>query len=941
MIRSAERAKSYFANSLVREDYYTRDREIVGHWGGSLAKRLEISGDVDEKTYFSLVDNLDPNTGDPLTPRTHSNRRVGMDFTFSMPKSLSVHAGLMESEAIEDAFDRAVEATMKEMEGDAQVRISGNKRFAARETSEILYASFKHNTSRPLKGAGADPHIHRHVVVFNATFDDQEYRIKALELNRMVHRRAYWEAVFHSKLALEVQAEGYDTVRDPKSAFELKGYEKATGRKFSRRTEQIEEIARELGIVDPKKKAALGAKTRVGKESGLSIADHRESWWERLTPEEAEMVRRVEADRLEGSPGRGEGIYGVREALEYAKRECFARNSVVKRYEFATAMLKAGMGEINVEEAEAEIARAEDDGRIIGADWEGEACITTAEVQREEEKMLAWARETRGQFEPLLAQELPLPASRGELERPEDWDAAARAVLSSRDRLIMVQGKTGAGKTTVMQTVADALEEQQIKIKAFAPSTMASRYNQVKAGFDGAETLAKLLVSPVLQEECRDGVIWLDEAGMVGSRETSVLFEMADQLNARVIMTGDINQHQAVSRGDAMRVLQDYGKVSPVRLNIVRRQSEEQYRLAVEDLNEGRIERGFNRLVANGAVREIEDLDERYSALAREYCVHRVDRRKTVAVISPTHFERKLANEYIRHELKVRGVVSAVNERRIKKWEAAGFEEHQKGDAAHYDHGQKVKFHKSSPGIMTGTSGTVCHVASGEVWFETEKGEKTQLPLHHAERFEVFDETEIDVAVGDEIMITKNGIAKSRTPKGRKQELVNGRRYRLKAFTDEGDLVFDNGLIVESTYANLDYGYGVSSHRSQSIGEDVALVAESEASFVAAGARQFLVSASRGKELLRIFTDDTVGLSEAIRDSWDRLSATELLDENRNPQTEEEELLVEGQALEEILALSAADAEWERERGVERGGDAAAVERRGEELVRKRGPELS
>ena len=934
MIRNADRAKSYFANALVREDglsrsdyYLDGEKEIIGRWGGALADRLEISGDVDEATYLKLVDNINPRSGENLTPRTRVDRRVGMDFTFSMPKSLSVQAGLMENDDLERAFDRAFETTMKGMEQDMQVRISGKERFLARDTGELIYASFKHLTSRPIKGEGVDAHSHIHCVVFNASYDEESDQIKAAEFNKMVLKRAYWEAVFHNNLSLEVQGEGYQTVRDARSAFELVGYEKETIKKFSRRTEQIEAVARELGIVDAKRKSELGAKTRAAKESGLSIDKHRENWWERLDDEEREMVLAVEAARFEKGTQRGQGGYDVADALEYATQECFARNSVVRRYEFMTAYLKAGMGEFSLEQAEAELERAIDDGRLIGADWEGEACITTEEVQLEEEKMLDWARDTQGQFQPLMKAELPLPESRSGQERPEEWDAAARAILSSRDRLICVQGKTGAGKTTLMQVVADAVESQGQSIHAFAPSTMASRENQVKAGFDGAETLAKLFVNEELQAQCRGGLIWLDEASMAGSREMSALFELADSLGARIVATGDYQQHHSVSRGDAFRILQQFGQIEPVTLSTVRRQSERQYRLAVEDLNEGRVERGFDRLVEMGAVNEIEDHEERYAQLASDYAAHRIDRGKSVVVIAPTHYERKLANDNIREELKLRRVVSAVDEKTIPKWEKAGFLDVQKGDHVFYEAGQKVKFHKSSPGILSGTSGTVSEISNGEVWFDLEDGDRKRLPLEHAERFDVFEESEMNVAVGDQIMITKNGLAKSTTSKGRRQELVNGRSYTLKGFTEDGDLVFNNSLIVDSCYANLDYGYGVTSHRSQSLGEDVALVAESESSFAAAGMAQFLVSVSRGKELVRIYTDNEVGLSDAVQRDAVRLSATELLDKTLNPQKlDADGLAVEERAHKTILELSQADEEWEHTRGNTRGVNTAEIE---------------
>ena len=67
----------------------------------------------------------------------------------------------------------------------------------------------------------------------------------------------------------------------------------------------------------------------------------------------------------------------------------------------------------------------------------------------------------------------------------------------------------------------------------------------------------------------------------------------------------------------------------------------------------------------------------------------------------------------------------------MPKWEKAGFLDVQKGDHIFYETGQKVKFHKSAPGITTGTSGTVAEISNGEVWFDLEDGNRKRLPLEH------------------------------------------------------------------------------------------------------------------------------------------------------------------------------------------------------------------
>src|SRR5690349_17911793 len=104
---SAGAAKRYYAVA----DYYTEGQEIVGSWGGLGASKLDLSGTVDKFSFERLCDNLDPHTGEPLTVRTRSERTVGYDFTFSVPKSVSLLYAMSSDQAIMEAFREAVDAT--------------------------------------------------------------------------------------------------------------------------------------------------------------------------------------------------------------------------------------------------------------------------------------------------------------------------------------------------------------------------------------------------------------------------------------------------------------------------------------------------------------------------------------------------------------------------------------------------------------------------------------------------------------------------------------------------------------------------------------------------------------------------------------------------------------------------------------------------------------
>ena len=60
---------------------------------------------------------------EPLTVRTRTERTVGYDFTFSVPKSVSLLYAMSGDEGIMDAFRGAVDETMREMEAEMQTRV--------------------------------------------------------------------------------------------------------------------------------------------------------------------------------------------------------------------------------------------------------------------------------------------------------------------------------------------------------------------------------------------------------------------------------------------------------------------------------------------------------------------------------------------------------------------------------------------------------------------------------------------------------------------------------------------------------------------------------------------------------------------------------------------------------------------------------------------------
>ena len=88
---SPEAAARYFDSALEKADYYAKSEAAgKGVWGGQGAGRLGLGNEVKRDDFIRLAANETPE-GDSLTERTKEKRRAGYDFTFSVPKSVSLY----------------------------------------------------------------------------------------------------------------------------------------------------------------------------------------------------------------------------------------------------------------------------------------------------------------------------------------------------------------------------------------------------------------------------------------------------------------------------------------------------------------------------------------------------------------------------------------------------------------------------------------------------------------------------------------------------------------------------------------------------------------------------------------------------------------------------------------------------------------------------------
>jgi conjugative relaxase-like TrwC/TraI family protein len=139
---NADAAKRYQAQHLSKGDYYLSESENYGRWQGQGAEMLglEEGSVISKKDYDRLCENKRPDDDGRLTMRNKGNRRVAYDFTFSVPKDVSVLAYTTRDQRIINAFHDSCRYTMREVERDDRpAKMSGrNNAFPRRNKHHEL-----------------------------------------------------------------------------------------------------------------------------------------------------------------------------------------------------------------------------------------------------------------------------------------------------------------------------------------------------------------------------------------------------------------------------------------------------------------------------------------------------------------------------------------------------------------------------------------------------------------------------------------------------------------------------------------------------------------------------------------------------------------------------------------------------------------------------------
>lgn len=867
-----------FSNS--RDNYYAEGEKIRGQWHGQLAAKWRLHGEVQEEHFARLADGQHPITQDQLvrsrTTYEYTNgqgetvrpvaHRAGWDATFSAPKSVSITALVGGDDRVRAAHLESVNVALDELEKYVQARIGGNH--PPETTGKWIAAKFEHDSSRPVDGYAA-PQLHTHVVIFNVT-ERENGETRALQPHELYRSQQYATAIYRSELALRLNQLGYEIQPSPSGVPEIKGYSEEYLEASSPRRQQIKEHLSQEGFQGAEAAEIAAHRTRGAKldisheemqRRHLDLARQFGNQPERVV--RAAQVRAREMDNL--TPSRDQAQESAAQAVRYAIERTFEREAVTDDRELMREALKRAMGQAPLATVGEQFAREVRDGGLIQLDSQSRK-FTTREMIHLEQDNILFMRGGQNRHPALVSFEIRRQLDHDYSHLSNSQRGAVEEVLSSHDQITALEGVAGAGKTTSLTAIRDAAERDGYQVKGFAPTSRAAQ----KLGEAGIES--STLQRHLVQKRENDGqrqLYILDESSLASTRQMNEFLHRL-QSQDRVLLVGDVRQHEAVEAGRPYQQMQHAG-MRTAHLDEIVRQQDPALKEVVAQLSRGQTDAAIRNLDLQGRVNEIADRQERFEAIADDYGRH----SHATLVVSPDNQSRRELNLLIHQEMQEREQVSR-QEHRLEvlepRNEMTGAD---RGWAGQYRIGDVLRYSRGSKslGINASDYATV-KKADSEVnllTVERKDGKQVTYDPHRLQGVSVYREAVRGFAEGDRVQFT----APSKELHVANRELGN-----IASVSQTGEMVIrtDSGRLVEfniEDHPHLDYGYAVTSHSSQGQTADRVLVhVDTEEGQQLVNARMAYVAVSRGRYDAQIYTNDKEELAEVLGREHSHTTAT-------------------------------------------------------------------
>lgn len=887
---AAGQAQSYHKKEFTsrEQNYWSQSGEIRGEWQGSLAAQFGLRGPVSEKDFARLSQGQQPQTGEQLVRQRASyiykdadgksvqtmEHRAGWDATFSAPKSVSLTALVGGDNRVREAHRDAVTAALQELECYAQARIGGNH--PPETTGKFIAAKFEHDTARPVDGYVA-PQLHTHAVLFNITERDNG-ETRAIQPQGLFASQQFATAIYQSELTNRLRQLGYEITAGRSGAPEIRGYTQEYLDASSPRSQQIREYLERTRKTGKEAAEIAAHSTRDRKEihsTAEVMAAHRKLAAEFGHQAEAVVCAAQERMRQQEHGARSERAQErVRESLTFARDKNFEREAVVDERLLIRDALRRGMGEITYPQLRTHLESRLSAGEFQTVERARNAParqFTTARTIREEQEIVSRMSTGKNELAPVLSRQHAVTFAAQHSHLNHAQRRVVEDVLNSPDRIQGIQGVAGAGKTTTLSVIRQAIEAQGYAVEGFAPTSRAAK--QLRESGVDANTLQGFLTRSA---QTNDGTTQkhfylVDESSLASTRQMRDFLARLGTRD-RVLLIGDTRQHQGVEAGRPFEQLQQAG-MRTAKLDEIVRQKDPALKSAVELLARGRSAAALIELREQGCVHEIPDRQERIHTVARMYTAS----PENTLIVSPDNASRRELNLAVREELRANGKLGHDDHSfhvLVQRQDMTGAD---RAWANHYDIGDVVRYARGSAalGIEVGSYSTIVAVNSSANLLTVEKqsGELATYDPRRLTGVSVYREVAHEFSVGDRIQFTAPD---------KSLGVANRDLAFVKSITPDGHMAarLDDNRRIEFNaveHRHFDHGYAVTSHSSQGLtSERVFIHADTSVHPALLSSRFGYVAVSRASHEATIFTDDVNRLAQQLGTEVNKTSAVEL-----------------------------------------------------------------
>jgi conjugative relaxase-like TrwC/TraI family protein len=930
---SASQAKAYhkeeFSND--RDNYYSQGGTIRGEWQGKLAVQWGLEGPVKEEHFERLANGRHPFTNEQMVqhrvPMQYVNEhgktikavehRAGWDATFSAPKSVSLTALVGGDERIRDAHRESVRIALDEMEHHVEARMGGNH--TPEVTDKWVVAKFEHDSARPVNGYAA-PQLHTHCVIFNVT-ETNDGRTRALQPRELYKTQQYATAVYQSELASRLKTYGYEIERGKNGAPEIKGYTREYLEANSPRRQQINEHLSFAGFQGAAAAQIAAHRTRSSKLH-LSPEEMRQRHQDVAAAFGDQPDRVVHASYERGpQPQEQEEVAKQAQfAVTYARDKNFEREAVADQRDLMRDALQRSLGSATLDTIHEEFQKRERSGEFVQVAPQHDSRFqhwTTQEMLDLESANLQFMKAGQQRYQGLASEE----TIRSMREQGLDSHLSAKQhdavieILRSPDQVTGLQGSAGSGKTTSLSLIREAAKQDGYEIQGLAPTTRAAR--QLENAGIPSTTLQHQLTQGSQSHESTPRLYVLDESSLASTKQIHEFFERLGSQD-RVLVVGDVRQHQGVEAGRPFQQMQEAG-MRTAHLDEIVRQQDPVLKQAVEHLSRGEVRQALVEMSHDRKVHEIADRSERIDAIAKDYAAD----PHNILVISPDNHSRDMINRAIHQELQLQGTVDRPGQHMEVLSPRQDLTGAERQWASKYEIGDVLRYSRGSENleIRAGEYATVKGVDGdrNELTVSLSDGRSVTYDPRRLQGVNVFNRKEVEFAAGDRIQFTSPF---------REHDIPNRELGIIEEIEPDQTLTvrLDSGKRVEfnlSEHPHVDYGYAVTSYSGQGQTADRVLIhVDTEQSANLVNERFAYVALSRGRYEAQIYTDDIGDLSESLSRQVSKSSALDSYERQLNDGGREQSALKHDESVGELIGGQGRSHEQAQGGGAEHGIDS-------------------